>query len=61
MTYWVLHPIDGLFIVIEVNIIAVLKPSNRDHGIITLVIWIQGNAIDDAVSHNHQERILNYK
>ncbi len=45
----------------KVNIISILKPSNRDHSVITLVIWVQGNAIDDAVSHNHQERIFNYK
>lgn len=60
VTYRVLHPVDGLLVVIKVNIIAILKPSNGDHCIITLVIWVQGNAIDDAVSHHHQERILNY-
>lgn len=60
VTYRVLHPVDVLFVVIKVNIIAILKPSNRDHSIVTLVIWVQGNAIDDAVSYNHQERILNY-
>lgn len=54
------HPIDGLLIVIEVNIIAILKASNRNHGIIALVIRVQGNAVDDAVSHNHQERIFNW-
>lgn len=59
VTHRVLHPVDGLFVVIKVNIIAILKPSNRDHSIIALVIWVQGNAIDDAVSHNHQERIFN--
>lgn len=59
ITYWVLHPIDGLFAVIKVNIIAILKTSDRDHSIITFVLWVQGNAIDDAVSHNHQERIFN--
>lgn len=53
------HPIDGLLVVIEVNIIAILKASNRNHGIIALVIRVQGNAVDDAVSHNHQERIFN--
>lgn len=61
VTYRVLHPVDGLFIVIKINIIAILKPSNRDHSIVSLVIWVQGNAKDDAVSHNHQERIFNYK
>lgn len=61
VAYRVLHPVDGLLIVIKVNVIAVLKSSDRDHRIITLVIWVQGNAVDDAVSHNNQERILNYK
>lgn len=61
VTYRVLHPEDGLFIVIKVNIVSIMKPSDRDHSIICLVIWVQGNAIDDAVSHNHQERIFNYK
>lgn len=56
-----LHPVDGLFTVVEVNVIAVLKPSNRYHGIITLFLRVQGNAIDDAVPHNHQEGIFNWK
>ena len=54
-----LHPVDGLFIIIKVNIIAIVKPSNRDHRIIGLIVWIQGNAIYDAIPHNHQERIFN--
>lgn len=61
VTYRVLHPVDGMFVVIKVNIIAILKSSNRDHSIIALVLWVQRNAIDDAVSHNHQERIFNWQ
>lgn len=57
--YRVLDPIDGLLIVIEVDVVAILQPCNRDHGIVGLVIWVQGNAVDDAVSHNHQERLFN--
>lgn len=56
-----LHPVYDLFIVIKVNIVSILKSSNRDHCIIALVIWVQGNSVDDAVSHNHQERIFDYK
>lgn len=56
--YRVLHPIDGLLAVIKVDVVAILQSCNRDHGIVGLVIWVQGNAVDDAVSHNHQERLL---
>lgn len=56
--YRVLHPIDGLLVVIKVNVVAILQPGNRDHGIVGLVLRVQGNAVDDAVSHNHQERLF---
>lgn len=54
------HPVDGLFTVVKVYIIAILQPSHGHHGIIALVLWVQGNAVDDAVSHHHQEWILDY-
>lgn len=56
--YRVFHPIDGLLVVIKVDVVAVLQPGDRDHGVVGLVIWVQGNAVDDAVSHNHQERVF---
>lgn len=40
VSYRMLHPVYDLFIVIKVNIVSILKSSNRDHCIIALVIWV---------------------
>lgn len=40
LTYWVFHPVDGLFIIIKVNIIAIVKTSHRNHSIIALIFWV---------------------
>lgn len=39
-TYWVFHPVDGLFIIIKVNIITIVKTSHRNHGIVALIFWV---------------------
>lgn len=40
VSYRMLDPVYDLFIVIKVNIVSILKSSNRHHCVIALVIWV---------------------